>query len=153
MVPNENVNLDQNLQPFYVDSVTKKIIAAACRIARGRGDKLALGNTIIRRDWGWAPEYVKAMWLMLQQEQPEDYVIATGISKSLEELTALAFQEVGLNWTEHVVVDKTLLRPTDILEGCGNPIKAEKQLGWKAAFALEDVVREMIKEEQANYAE
>jgi len=128
--------------------VTKKIISTACRIAHGSGEKLSLGNTIIRRDWGWAPEYVTAMWLMLQQDQPEDYVIATGISRSLEEWVALAFQEVGLNWKEHVVFDKTLLRPTDILEGCGNPIKAEKQLGWKAAFVLEDVVRKMMKEER-----
>ena len=128
--------------------VTKKIISTACRIANGSGETLSLGNTVIRRDWGWAPEYVEAMWLMLQQEKPEDFVIATGVSRSLEELVSLAFHEVGLNWHEHVVVDKGLLRPTDILEGCGDPGKAEKQLGWKANFVLEDVVRSMIKQEQ-----
>ena len=128
--------------------VTKKIISTACRIANGSGETLSLGNTVIRRDWGWAPEYVEAMWLMLQQEKPEDFVIATGVSRSLEELVSLAFHEVGLNWHEHVVVDKGLLRPTDILEGCGDPGKAEKQLGWKANFILEDVVRSMIKQEQ-----
>jgi len=128
--------------------VTKKIISTACRIANGSGEILSLGNTGIRRDWGWAPEYVEAMWLMLQQNQAEDYVVATGITRALEDLVALAFEEVGLKWEEHVAVDKTLLRPTDILEGCGNPLKAEKQLGWKAAFVLEDVVREMIKKEQ-----
>jgi len=127
--------------------VTKKIISTACRIANGSGEILSLGNTVIRRDWGWAPEYVEAMWLMLQQEKPDDFVIATGVSRALEELVALAFQEVDLNWREHVTVDKELLRPTDILEGCGNPEKAEKQLNWKANFVLEDIVREMIKEE------
>ncbi len=128
--------------------VTKKIISTACRIANGSGETLSLGNTVIRRDWGWAPEYVEAMWLMLQQEKPEDFVIATGTSRSLKELVALAFQEVDLDWQEHVVVDKGLLRPADILEGCGNPKKAEQQLGWKANFVLEDIVREMIKQEQ-----
>lgn len=127
--------------------VTRKIISTACRIAHGSREKLLLGNMIIKRDWGWAPEYVKAMWLMLQQDKPEDYVIATGISRSLEELVALAFKEVGLDWQEHVVVDKALLRPADIIEGCGNPAKAEKQLGWKATLGLEEIVREMIKAE------
>ncbi|WP_417911070.1 GDP-mannose 4,6-dehydratase [Candidatus Electronema sp. PJ] len=126
--------------------VTAKIIAAACRIASGSQEKLYLGNMDIRRDWGWAPEYVQAMHLMLQQERPQDYVIATGRSRSLEEFVALAFQELGLDWHEHVVADKKLLRPTDIRKGCGNPAKAERELGWKAGFQLEDVVREMMKE-------
>ncbi|MCI5145168.1 MAG: GDP-mannose 4,6-dehydratase [Candidatus Electrothrix sp. AR3] len=125
--------------------VTGKIIAAACRIASGSKKKLFLGNIDIRRDWGWAPEYVQAMWLMLQQKKPEDYIVATGTSRSLEEFVSLAFQEVGLDWQDHVVADTTLLRPTDIREGCGNPAKANKQLNWKATFALEDLVREMIK--------
>jgi len=130
--------------------VTRKIISAACRIVQGSEDKLSLGNIGIRRDWGWAPEYVEAMWLMLQQDIPEDYVIATGESRALEELVALAFQEVGLDWQHHVVVDKSLLRPTDILEGCGNPAKAEMELGWKATYGLEDIVHEMVKAEKGN---
>ena len=125
--------------------VTGKIIAAACRIAAGSQEKLQLGNMDIRRDWGWAPEYVEAMHLMLQRQTPQDYVIATGTSRSLQEFVALAFQEVGLDWRDHVVSDPTLLRPADIREGCGNPAKAERELGWKARFALEDVVREMIR--------
>lgn len=125
--------------------VTAKIIAAACRIASGSPEKLLLGNMDIRRDWGWAPEYVQAMQLMLQQERPQDYVIATGRSRSLEDFVRLAFQEVGLDWRQHVVTDKKLLRPTDIREGCGNPAKAERELGWKAVFQLEDAVREMIR--------
>lgn len=128
--------------------VTRKIIATACRIAQGSGEKLFLGNMVIKRDWGWAPEYVEAMWLMLQQEHPEDYVIATGQSRALEEFVALTFTEVGLLWQEHVVTDESLLRPTDILEGCGDPAKAEKQLGWKATFGLEEIVREMTREER-----
>ncbi len=128
--------------------VTKKIISYACRISGGSGEMLSLGNISIRRDWGWAPEYVQAMWLMLQEKLPEDYVIATGVSRSLEELVDLAFKEVGLYWKDHVVLDKELLRPTDVLEGCGSAEKAEKQLGWKASFGLEDVVREMIRAEQ-----
>jgi GDPmannose 4,6-dehydratase len=128
--------------------VTGKIIAAACRIAAGSQEKLCLGNMDIRRDWGWAPEYVQAMHLMLQQDRPQDYVIATGRSRSLEDFVRIAFEELGLDWREHVVADKTLLRPTDIREGRGNPAKAEQELGWKAAFQLEDVVRAMLKAEQ-----
>ncbi len=124
--------------------VTAKIIAAACRIAQGSQEKLLLGNMDIRRDWGWAPEYVQAMHLMLQQKEPADYVIATGRSHSLEEFVHLAFDAVQLDWRDHVVADKKLLRPTDIREGCGDPAKAERNLGWKATLHLEDVVREMV---------
>lgn len=125
--------------------VTGKIIAAACRIAAGSEEKLRLGNMDIRRDWGWAPDYVQAMHLMLQQDRPQDYVIATGRSRPLEDFVRIAFAEVGLDWREHVLSDPTLLRPADIREGCGNPAKAERELGWKAAFQLEDVVREMVR--------
>jgi GDPmannose 4,6-dehydratase len=125
--------------------VTGKIIAAACRIAAGSQEKLRLGNMDIRRDWGWAPDYVQAMHLMLQQDRPQDYVIATGRSCALEDFVRLAFEEVGLDWREHVIADKTLLRPADIREGWGNPAKAERELGWKAVFQLEDVVREMVR--------
>lgn len=125
--------------------VTGKIIAAACRIAAGSQEKLRLGNMDIRRDWGWAPDYVQAMHLMLQQDRPQDYVIATGRSCALEDFVRLAFEELGLDWREHVIADKTLLRPADIRESCGNPAKAERELGWKAVFQLEDVVREMVR--------
>ncbi|MCI5192259.1 MAG: GDP-mannose 4,6-dehydratase [Candidatus Electrothrix sp. AU1_5] len=131
--------------------VTGKIIAAACRIAAGSKEQLQLGNMDIYRDWGWAPEYVKAMYLMLQQEKPQDYVIATGTSRSLLDFVALAFQEVGLNWQDHVVSVPTLLRPADIRKGCGNPGKAKQELGWQAGFALEDVVREMVRAGRKKY--
>ena len=132
--------------------VTKKIIKATCRIASDRREKLSLGNVSISRDWGWAPEYVEAMWIMLQQEQPDDYVIATGEAHRLEEFVAAAFSCLGLNWQEHVLIDQSLFRPTDIMMGKGNPSKAFSRLGWKAKYRMHDVVRMMIEHErQANY--
>ncbi len=128
--------------------VTKKIVMAACRIAAGSQETLRLGNTSIQRDWGWAPDYVEAMYHMLQQDQPEDYVIATGESSRLEEFVAIAFSEVGLDWREHVVSDSNLYRPTDIAVGRGNPEKAQKKLGWQARYRMSDVVRMMVKAEQ-----
>ncbi|HIK27638.1 MAG: GDP-mannose 4,6-dehydratase [Oscillatoriaceae bacterium SKW80] len=124
--------------------VTQKIVAAACRIARGSKEKLHLGDISVKRDWGWAPEYVEAMYLMLQQEQPDDYVIATGESHSLEEFVATAFSYVGLDWREHVVTDTSLYRPTDIACGRGNSAKAKEKLGWQAKYKMHDVVRMMI---------
>lgn len=124
--------------------VTQKIVAAACRIARGSKEKLHLGDISVKRDWGWAPEYVEAMYLMLQQEQPDDYVIATGESHSLEEFVATAFSYLGLDWREHVVTDTSLYRPTDIACSRGNPAKAKEKLGWQAKYKMHDVVRMMI---------
>jgi GDPmannose 4,6-dehydratase len=124
--------------------VTQKIIAAACRIAKGSQEKLYLGNITVKRDWGWAPEYVQAMYLMLQQDQPDDYVIATGQSYSLEEFVAEAFNYVGLNWHDYVVTDKSLYRPTDLAVSRGNPAKAIEKLGWQAKYKMPDVVRMMV---------
>lgn len=133
--------------------VTKKIVAAACRIAAGSKEKLHLGNVSIQRDWGWAPEYVEAMWLMLQQDQPDDFVIATGESHSLEEFVGEAFACVGLDWQDHVVTDAGLLRPTDLAFGRGNPARARERLGWQAKYKMKDVVRMMTQEEQAKTKE
>ncbi|ABQ27952.1 GDP-mannose 4,6-dehydratase [Geotalea uraniireducens] len=127
--------------------VTRKIVSAACRIAAGRGEKLNLGNISICRDWGWAPEYVDAMWRMLQKETPDDFVIATGETHSLEEFVAETFRCVGLDWREHVVTDPSLLRPTDIAVGKGNPAKAFKELDWRAKYAMKDVVQMMMDSE------
>lgn len=129
--------------------VTKKIVSAACRIAAGSNEKLHLGNMDIQRDWGWAPEYVEAMWLMLQEDQPEDFVIATGKSCKLKEFVAASFAAVGHDWTKHVTSDSSLLRPTDILFGCGDPTKAKKKLGWQAKLTMHDVVQKMIKAEMS----
>lgn len=130
--------------------VTQKIIAAACRIAQGSKETLTLGNMSIRRDWGWAPEYVQAMHLMLQQEKPDDYVIATGESNKLEDFVAEAFACVNLNWRDHVTSDRSLYRPTDIAVGRGHPAKAREVLGWQAKYKMQDVVRMMILAKQAS---
>jgi GDPmannose 4,6-dehydratase len=130
--------------------VTKKIIAKACRISKGSKEKLRLGNISIRRDWGWAPEYVVAMWMMLQQNRPDTYVIATGESYSLEEFTETAFTYLGLDWREHTIIDSNLFRPADIAVGRANPRKAADALGWKASNKMNHVVKMMIDAELAN---
>ena len=128
--------------------VTRKIIAAACRIAGGSGERLRLGNTSIQRDWGWAPEYVDAMWRMLQQDSAGDFVIATGKSHALAEFAEIAFRYFGLDWREHTDIDASIFRPTDIPYGCGEAIKAATLLGWSAQFDMPGVVQKMIEAEQ-----
>jgi GDPmannose 4,6-dehydratase len=127
--------------------VTKKIIAAACRIYNGGNEKLHLGNIDIQRDWGWAPDYVEAMWLMLQQDVPDDFVIATGTTHPLKHYIQLAFGYLNMDWENHVVSDTTLLRPTELLLGRANPAKAAEVLGWRAKHTLEFTVKEMIESE------
>ena len=124
--------------------VTQKIIAAARRIAAGDLTPLKLGNLAVKRDWGWAPEYVEAMYLMLQQEQPEDFVIATGVSHTLEAFVNTAFAAVGLDWKDHVEIDRTLFRPTDLAGGLGHPTKARMKLGWQARYHMPEIVKMMI---------
>lgn len=133
--------------------VTRKIVSGACRIANGSGETLRLGNLSIQRDWGWAPDYVVAMWLMVQQPQADDFVIATGQTHKLEDFVRLAFSEVGLDWRDHVAVDPTLLRPTDITAGSANPGKAHDKLGWRAERQMSDVVRLMVEAELAFQAD
>lgn len=128
--------------------VTQKIVAAACRIAQGSKETLRLGNISIKRDWGWAPEYVEAMYLMLQQEKPDDYTIATGESNKLEDFVAEAFAYFDLDWHDHVTTDASLYRPTDIAVGRGHPAKAREVLGWQAKYKMKDVVRMMIEARQ-----
>ena len=123
--------------------VTQKIIRAVKRIAQGGNEKLKLGRLDIARDWGWAPEYVDAMWRMLQQDQAQDYVIATGTTMTLEEFVKTAFDEAGLNWQDYVIQDSSLLRPTDLAIGRANPSKAEKMLYWQASTRGVDVVKKM----------
>ncbi len=133
--------------------VTQKIVAGACRIARGSNEKLRLGNMKIQRDWGWAPEYVEAMYLMLQQPQASDYVIATGESSLLADFVAAAFATVNLDWHEHVEIDDSLLRPTDLAVGRGDPNKANNQLGWQAKYKMKDVVQMMVDTKLSNSLE
>ncbi len=124
--------------------VTQKIIQAARRIAGGSGERLALGRLDIYRDWGWAPEYIESMWQMLQQPEPQDFVIATGESHSLEEFVAEAFRIHGLDWRDCVDISPALFRPTDIAYSLGDPAKANSILGWQAQKKMRDVVKAMM---------
>ncbi|MFC3880942.1 GDP-mannose 4,6-dehydratase [Algoriphagus namhaensis] len=126
--------------------VTQKIIQTAKRIAKGSDEKLVLGRMDISRDWGWAPEYVKAMWLMLQQDKAEDYIIATGHTHSLNDFVELTFDSLGLQARDHVKQSKELMRPTDLLISKADPSKSRKKLGWAANYALKEVVQEMLKD-------
>jgi GDPmannose 4,6-dehydratase len=121
--------------------VTRKIADSAIRIAAGSKEKLVLGRLDIVRDWGWAPEYVEAMWLILQQDEAADYVVATGKSVSLREFVKESFATVGLDWTEHVEQDPTLHRPSDIARSAGDPTFAHSRLGWEARTKMPDVAR------------
>ncbi len=130
--------------------VTRKIIKAACNIAKGKQYKLKLGNIDIQRDWGWAPEYVEAMWLMLQMEVPDDYIIATGRTISLKDFVKLVFKKLDLDWERYLEFNSELLRPTDILVSKSDPRKARENLGWYARFSVEDLIGMMIEEEMSN---
>jgi len=127
--------------------VTQKIVAAARRIAAGSSETLRLGRLDIARDWGWAAEYVEAMWLMLQQDRPQDFVVATGRSFTLEAFVEAAFAHFALDWRQHVVQDEKLFRPTDIQLSRANPAKAKRVLGWEARTSGADVVRQMLSDE------
>lgn len=124
--------------------VTKKIIATACRIAAGSNEKLILGNINIYRDWGWAPEYVEAMWLMLQQDKPDDFIIATGETMSLKDFVTTTFEHLNLTTEDHVSFDEDLLRPTDIEKGFANPSKAKQILNWEAKIKTKELVKLMV---------
>jgi GDPmannose 4,6-dehydratase len=127
--------------------VTQKIAVAAAQIAAGRREKLMLGNMGIKRDWGWAPEYVDAMWRMLQQPNPQDLVIATGILSSLEQLVAAAFAAVNLEWRDHVEMDPSLKRPTDLAGFAGDASKAHQILGWKSHLVMPEIARALVEAE------
>jgi GDPmannose 4,6-dehydratase len=138
-------NHESSLRPERF--VTRKIIATACRIAKGSVETLKLGNMDIKRDWGWAPEYVDAMWRMLQQDQPDDYIVATGQTSSLRDFVATAFDTLGLDVKEHVLSDPALYRPTDIMTVKVNPSKANDILGWEAKTVMPEVVHKMVQSE------
>ena len=123
--------------------VTRKITSAAARIKLGSNERLRLGNVDVRRDWGFAGDYVEAMWLMLQQNRPDDYVIATGESHSVREFGEAVFSYLELDWSEHVVTDPILFRPSDIESVCGDASKAFRELGWQPRVKFGDLVRMM----------
>jgi GDPmannose 4,6-dehydratase len=124
--------------------VTQKIVAGAVRIYRGSREKIRLGNLEVRRDWGWAPDYVELMWRMLQAGRPRDFIAATGESHSLREFVEAVFCEVGLDWRDHVSVDPLLFRPADILRSSGNPSAALRCLGWRARLRFRCIIKELV---------
>lgn len=128
--------------------VTQRIVRGVVDIAQGRAVKLRLGNLKVARDWGYAPEYVEAMWQMLQLDEPSDFIIATGQAATLESLVEQAFREVDLDWHGHVVVDETLFRPLDILRSVGNPQRARAVLGWEPQTSLPQLVKILVDAEK-----
>jgi GDPmannose 4,6-dehydratase len=124
--------------------VTRKITRAAARIKAGLQENLYLGNLDAQRDWGYAKEYVEAMWLMLQQDEPDDYVIATGETHAVNEFLGEAFSHVGLDWHELVEIDPAYFRPAEVDLLIGDPTKAEKKLGWKPKTKFKELARLMV---------
>ena len=127
-----------------LEFVTRKVSDGVARIKLGVADTLSIGNLDARRDWGFAGDYVRAMWQMLQQDQPEDYVIATGVSHSVRELVEIAFARVGLDWRRYVRQDPSLLRPAEVDHLLGDSTKARKELGWTPSVDFKGVVEMMV---------
>ena len=124
--------------------MTRKITRALARIKLGLQDKLYLGNLEAKRDWGYAPDYVEAMWLMLQQDEPDDFVIGTGESHSVKEFLGEAFSYAGLDWREYVEIDQRYFRPLETEFLLSNPAKARKRLGWSPRINFKDLVKIMV---------
>ena len=127
-----------------IEFVTRKVTDAVARIKLGRAKELKLGNIDAKRDWGFAGDYVEAMWMMLQQPEPEDFVIATGVTTTVREMCRLAFAQVDLDYRDHVVIDPALFRPAEVDVLQGNPAKARARLGWEARTSLEALIRMMV---------
>ena len=130
--------------------VTRKISHAVARIKKGSKEKLKLGNMKAERDWGHAKDYVVAMWLMLQKDSPDDYVIGTGEKHSVDEFAKKAFSHVGLNYKDHIVIDQTLMRPADVDTLLADYSKAKKNLNWKPKISFDDLVINMVEEDLKN---
>jgi GDPmannose 4,6-dehydratase len=127
--------------------VTRKIVRAAARIKLGLEKELRLGNLDAQRDWGYAPDYVRAMWLMLRQESPEDYVLATGQTHTVQRFAELAFEMLGLDYGKYVIQDPQFMRPAEVDYLIGNPAKAKAKLGWQAETSFENLVKIMVEAE------
>jgi GDPmannose 4,6-dehydratase len=127
-----------------IEFVTRKVTDAVARIKLGHQNEVKLGNIDVQRDWGHAKDYVEAMWLMLQQENPEDYVIATGRSTTVRKMCQIAFSYVGLNSDDYIVIDPKFYRPADVDVMLGDPVKAKEKLGWEAKIGLEEMIWEMV---------
>ena len=124
--------------------VTRKITRAVADIAHGKSKKLYLGNVDSVRDWGYAKEFVESMWMMLQQDKPSDYVVATGVGATVQQFVEVAFAHAGLNWQDHLEIDKKYIRPTEVDALIGDPSKATRELGWSAKTHWEDLAKLMV---------
>lgn len=131
--------------------VTRKIVSSAVKIKLDLQDTLTLGNLDAYRDWGYAPDYVQAMWLMLQSDQPDDYVVATGETHSVREFVAAVFSGLGLDYEKYVKVDPSFFRPAEKVQLCGNPAKAVERLGWQRTNSFQRIVEEMVASEMGLY--
>ena len=127
-----------------IEFVTRKVTNSVARIKLGLDRELRLGNTSAQRDWGHAKDYVRAMWLMLQQDVPDDYVVATGRTSTVRTMCEIAFSHVGLNIDEHLVIDEAFFRPAEVEILLGDPAKAKAKLGWDATVTMEEMIREMV---------
>ncbi|HEY6892716.1 MAG TPA: GDP-mannose 4,6-dehydratase, partial [Rhodanobacteraceae bacterium] len=127
-----------------IEFVTRKVTDAVARIKLGKADRVSLGNLDAQRDWGYAADYVEGMWRMLQQDAPDDYVIASGISTTIREMCGIAFGHVGLDWERHVVVDASLLRPAEVDVLLGDASKAREKLGWRTSTDLARLLGMMV---------
>ena len=134
-----------------LEFVTRKVTDGVARIKHGLQQELRLGNLEARRDWGFAGDYVQAMWLMLQQEQPDDYVVATGEAHSVQQLVELAFSHAGLDWRRHVVLDPALKRPAEVDMLLGDATKARQKLGWSPKVGFVELIRLMVDADLARY--
>jgi GDPmannose 4,6-dehydratase len=135
-------NHESPLRPLRF--VTRKIVSTAVSIARGSGERLRLGNIDVERDWGWAPEYAEAMHLMMQLDEPQDLVIATGETHSLRDFVAAVFAVLNLDWQDHVDIEPTLFRPTDIRRSMGNPERAAAVLGLRASVRFDEIIERLV---------
>ncbi|MBB5695133.1 GDP-mannose 4,6-dehydratase [Roseomonas sp. GCM10028921] len=134
-----------------IEFVTRKVTDGAARIKLGLASELPMGNLDAKRDWGHARDYVKAMWLMLQQEEPDDYVVATGRTVTVRDMCRIAFSHVGLDYEEFVKVDEAFMRPAEVDVLLGDPSKARAKLGWTAETSLEDMIKEMVEADLARH--
>jgi len=136
-----------------LEFVSRKITDAAARIKLGLAERLKLGNLEARRDWGYAGDYVRAMWMMLNQDEPDDYVIATGVQHSVADLCEAAFNHVSLNWQDHVEIDPSLLRPAEVDQLVGDAGKARERLGWRPEVGFSRLIEMMVDADLARWKE
>lgn len=135
-----------------IEFVTRKVTDGVARIKHGKQRELRLGNIDAKRDWGFAADYVEAMWMMLQQEKPDDYVIATGVTTSIRDMCRIAFEHVGLNYEDHVVIAPEFFRPAEVDVLLGDATKAHRQLGWKPKTSLQELICKMVDADLARVA-